>query len=213
MNNKEKEILKSTIGKTVENYKYNTTQDDSDLSIKFTDGSSLTIDTEFNQVDMYFDYIENKNEIEKDDNKIMSKELNIIEAMKMPVGTEFKVIIDGELRENTMKLFSYQDIDKMFKYIDWFSHPKDICLKSYDWLINTKFIPVQKPVDFIKAYNSKKLIRVEHKLIKPSYDPEIVGIRDDYSSIDTVLYQLTKKFTQQNFRDIIDNGEWFILED
>lgn len=209
MNNKEKEILKSTIGKTVENYKYNTTQDDSDLSIKFTDGSSLTIDTEFNQVDMYFDYIENKNEIEKDDNEIMSKELNIIEAMKMPVGTEFKVIIDGELRENTMKLFSYQDIDKMFKYIDWFSHPKDTYLKSYDWLINAKFIPIQKPVSFMEAVKSDKYIRVDLTGIG-GYSGHTIEKLNSYMPLDEMFAYLGREFYTNTIKEIIEKGKWYI---
>lgn len=195
-------IFNKIIGKTIKGSWYNSDHDYSDLFIQFTDGSGLTIDTEFNRSDMSFEYIENKNKKKDESDKNMSKELNIIEASNMPVGSKFYFEI------NNTKVYVYVNNDKRLTYED-----DDKPISNYIDIINAKFIPIQKSVTFFEAYNSKKKVKVNHDLIKDSYDPEIITIRDNYNSIDETLYRLIEKFKENNFRDIIDNGKWYIEED
>lgn len=85
------------------------------------------------------------------------KELNILQAIEMPVGTEFnisdeennvKVIIKSsdefinKLRENSTGFISK-------KFICWANTGEEITLGDYE--ASLKFIPIQKPVSFIEA--------------------------------------------------------------
>lgn len=202
MNNKE--IFNKIVGKTIKLNDYNADNDYSDISIDFTDGSSLVIDTGLNQSDMSFEYIENKNEKKDESDKNMSKELNIIEASNM-FNTDFKVIY-----QNGEEHGSIVHINELGNPVNIKNGELEHAFVSF---INAKFIPMQKPVTFIEAYNSKKKVKVNHDLIKYSYDPEIIAIRDSYHSIDETLYKLIEKFGENNFRDIIDNSKWYIDEE
>lgn len=132
----------------------------------------------------------------------MSKELNIIEASNMPVGSKFY------FETNNIKVYVYLGNDNRLRYED-----DNKPINNYINNINAKFIPIQKAVTFIEAYNSKREVKVNHALIKDLSDREMIDVRDSYNSIDKVLYNLTEKYGETRFRDIIDNGKWYIRED
>jgi hypothetical protein len=141
------------------------------------------------------------------------EELNIIEAMKMPVGTEFKVIFNGEkIENNTMIIYRSLGTDKD-KHIDWKCHPQDTFMKPYDFLINGIFIPISKPVSFMEAVSNEK------NMIKVDIEDMIVGISDDlkeqlreYNTIGATLYCLSNYFTNESLVKIFQEGKWYIEE-
>ena len=207
MNNKEKELLKSTIGKRVEDYEYTTTHDDSDLHIKFTDGTDLLISTSYNQADMYFDYIENNNEIKKDDDKIMSKELNIVEAMKMPIGTELIIkYMDGYVRK--VALVESNEVGNnnvLLKYLDskdGESHYVDV----HRELVKAKFIPTPKPISFMEAITQN---HYNDKTIRCEVDDKVYT----YKPVQTKTTEIRAIETRGGIStEEILNGKWYIKE-
>ncbi|AIY80095.1 hypothetical protein U728_1112 [Clostridium botulinum 202F] len=89
----------------------------------------------------------------------LSKELNILQAIEMPVGTEFEVILDGEKYNMNAKITKAKVVGK--KQLVW-DNRAYIEVVINDSILNAKFIPIQQPVSFmeaIKAYNN------EHKTI------------------------------------------------
>lgn len=126
----------------------------------------------------------------------MSKELNIIEAVNMPVGTRFKAISPNgyeykvEVRKNgkNCELIDIKDET----YYDCFN----------DFVANTKFIPIQKPVSFMKAieaYKNGSDIKVK-----------LNGTFRKYKRSDKAL--IDKDNQPINCYEILD-GEWYIEED
>lgn len=140
------------------------------------------------------------------------KELNIIDAMKMPVGTEFEVIFDNEkIENNTMIIYRSLTSDNECKHMDWKCHPQDTFMKPYDFLINGIFIPVQNPVSFMEAVASEK------NMIKVDIEGIIYGMSDnlkeqlrEYNTIGATLYCLSNYFTNESLVKIFQEGKWYI---
>lgn len=129
-----------------------------------------------------------------------AKELNIIEAMKMPVGTEFEVIFNGEqIENNTMIIYRSLEGDNERKHMDWKSHPQDTYMKPYDFLINGIFIPIEKSVSFMDVVNSDKRCRVEYP-----------NAPDGYWFLDDMLYWLGNEHSSESCAEIIKNGKWYL---
>jgi hypothetical protein len=126
------------------------------------------------------------------------KELNIIEAMEMPVGTEFKVVYqDGKENDITVKLskFEYADGNKLI----W-SDGEEIYLSS-NFILAT-LIPIQQPVSFIDAINSRKRIKCVH---------ERFASKKEYMSISDMFYKFT--LGAEDFPIVLINeGKWYIEE-
>ena len=114
----------------------------------------------------------------------MSKELNIIEALKMDIGTRFNtdkgtgIVVIKESSEFEDELGEYE----------WFSSNKFLCWESNgkklelgNWESELKFIPIQKPLTFMEAIKSGSRIRVEHELID-NFKPvtNLNYLNDDY---------------------------------
>ena len=134
----------------------------------------------------------------------MSKDYNILEAIKMPIGTEFEVVNEnGEIEDTKAILISGID-DSANKILAWNgcrNYPLIIC----DTNLQSKFIVVEKPVSFIeaiKAYTNGKDIMCEHNggcsIYKNKYceDNCVNILYDDYGdgiSAEEIL-----------------NGEWYI---
>ena len=126
----------------------------------------------------------------------MNKELNIIEAVNMPIGTEFEVFFKSG-RKGTQKVIVSEELGS-HKLI-W-EDGKDV--KSYGCIINAKFIPVQKPVSFIDAVKSGKRIRVS----SPEY--ELI----DFCTIGNAIHKLSLMISEEYMRKVILNGKWYIEE-
>ena len=123
----------------------------------------------------------------------MSKELNIIEASNMPVGTEFEVVYS-----NGKKEMVFIDSFGIFPY-----SKNDACMMSSSLsLINAKFIPVNKPVNFmeaVKAFDKGKRI----KSVLPN------GAIQHYS-IEYKMQLLDDENGLGVTSDEILNGKWYI---
>jgi hypothetical protein len=142
---------------------------------------------------------------------LMSKKLNIIEAMKMPLGTEFEVIFDGKkIPNNTMVIYRSLASDRNTKHIDWKSHPDGTFMKPYDYLINGVFIPIQQPVSFMEVVKSGKKCKVEHELIDTDLTVYSNKKISDFNDLDWVLFTLTNN--QIDIKTIIQEGKWYIEE-
>ena len=134
----------------------------------------------------------------------MSKDYNILEAIKMPIGTEFEVVNEnGEIEDTKAILISGID-DSANKILAWNGYrncPLTIC----DTNLQSKFIKNEKPVSFIealKAYTNGKNIMCEHNggcsIYKNKFceDNCVNILNDDYGdgiSVEEIL-----------------NGEWYI---
>ncbi|AGX43979.1 hypothetical protein [Clostridium saccharobutylicum] len=137
----------------------------------------------------------------------MSKKLNIIEAMKMPIGTEFEVIFNGEkISNNTMIISLALTRTKEYKIIDWKFHPKDTVMKPYDFLINGVFIPIQQPVSFMEVVKTKRKVKVECE--------GYFKVREY-----RCLHEILQKIIDNNFgeedkalNNFITKGKWYIEE-
>lgn len=133
----------------------------------------------------------------------MSKELNIIQAMEMPVGTEFEVCFkDGFQFEEGNKVVIEECEDG--NRLAWKACRCDVTCGSN--LIAATFIPIQKSVSFMEVVESEKECRVEHKLT--------VNYRlyNEFNSFQDVMYILSVDFKSEQLREIITEGKWYIEE-
>ena len=130
----------------------------------------------------------------------MSK-LNIIEAMKMPIGTSFKVLhkIQGENCQTMIIADSHGE--KVFKWSE------DDMAMIREYTIDATFIPIQQPVSFMEAiesYSKGKIIKsteeIDGQIFTHIYVPD--GIADCIE--DDSRCAMTS-------REIL-NGKWYIEE-
>ena len=126
----------------------------------------------------------------------MSKELNIIEAVNMPIGTEFEIFFKSG-RKGTQKVIVSEELES-HKLIWEDGHD----VKAYGCTINARFVPVQKPVSFIDAVKSGKRIRVS----SPEY--ELI----DFCTIGNAIHKLSLMISEEYMRKVILNGKWYIEE-
>ena len=153
----------------------------------------------------------------------MSKELNILQAFEMPVGTEFKVIRDnGEVSGSKAIL----DMDYYYKFLKW---DDGQWLKLTSKNLNSKFIPIQKPMSFMEAVKIGRKIKVEHNLIDDILSNEkYIYFRSDSShntkalerfrkkefmSVDLLFSALGYLFDGSEIAEIVNNGKWYIEEE
>lgn len=133
----------------------------------------------------------------------MNKELNIIEAIAMPVGTEFEVIHDNG-RINGSKAILGIDYD--FKSLKW-DNGEYLNLTSKN--LNAKFIPIPKPVSFMEAVKSGKYIRVDLTGIE-GYGEKTIKELNTYMSLDEIFELLGNEFYGGYIKEIIEKGKWYI---
>jgi len=120
----------------------------------------------------------------------------------MPIGTEFKVIFNGEqIENNTMVIYRSLTGVKECKHIDWKCHPKDVFMKPYDFLINGIFIPIAKPVNTTEAFKSLE----EGKVIK-SY--KAYEYKKENGKIKCISGILPYKYI--DFEEL--EGQWLVLD-
>ena len=151
----------------------------------------------------------------------MSKELNILQAIEMPVGTEFKVIYKNGLK-NTIK--TVLDGNRSFiKESDGYLE-----CTTYNF-VTAKFIPIQKPVSFIEAVKSGHRIKVEHNLIEDillnkedgyfvsnsSYNREAIERfrNKELMPVNYLFFALGYLFDESEIAEIITDGKWYIEEE
>lgn len=152
----------------------------------------------------------------------MNKKLNIIEAMKMPIGTEFEVEFDGEKIPNNTMIVSLDFVGtKEYKTIDWKCHPNDSFMRPFDFLINGVFIPIQQPVSFMEVVNSDKKCRVEHELVskgfKENEDVMMLGWaksfeRGEFIPFNFLMHIIAFYLGWSELRIVILEGKWYLEE-
>lgn len=128
----------------------------------------------------------------------MCKELNIIEASNMKYNEkEFYVkytngVIDDLTVTNVNGDLIWNDISKSTS-------------KGMKEFINAKFIPVEKPLDFMTLVKNCELnnIRVE-------INDENIYIPEESAYFTQYIFNLANKNTNDNFRELILNGKWYI---
>ena len=153
----------------------------------------------------------------------MSKELNVLQAIEMPVGTEFKVIRDNGKVNGSKAIL---DMDYYYKFLKW---DDGQWLKITSKNLNSKFIPIQKPMSFMEAVKSGCKIKVEHNLIDDVLlNKKDIYFRSDSSHNRKALERFrNKEFMPLNFlfsalgylfdnleiAEIIADGKWYIEEE
>lgn len=135
----------------------------------------------------------------KEDNM---KELNIIEASKMEVGTKFKVIKDGKEKKYTL----LEDTEGKFFSLGIKGNSWSI---AYSSLIQAKFIPLPKEIeaDFmeaIKAYSEGKTIICKIENNKTEFKPQELFTNDN-----PILDEFEDGVTA---KEILE-GKWYIIND
>lgn len=127
------------------------------------------------------------------------KELNIIEAMEMPIGTEFCVKNEyGEERNSKIIKATCSEVKKKLVWNDN-DNPKVFVTSE---IINAKFIPVQKPVGFMEAIISENRIKV----VIDNWE-----FSDVYMKPSEMLTRLGNVCDKWRIR-IIKYGKWYIEE-
>ena len=143
----------------------------------------------------------------------MSKELNIIEASKIK-NAEFEIIFpNGDVGK---KQVHTNEEGAML-------NAKNEYLSSTYFLINAKFILIQKPVTFMEAVKSGGRIRVEHELIDNFKPLTNTNLNDDYSElccnvlaeggyieINDLLSYLGYLFGNESISKILTEGKFYI---
>ena len=131
----------------------------------------------------------------------MSKKLNIIEAMKMPIGTRFDFDIECD---DTSFIEVLKGLEEP-KILCWDGNPKsqvNICTSTSEM----QLIPIQQPVSFMEVVNTCKRYRVECEgYTKASqyrylHEALVEIIKGNPGKEDKALY------------DFITKGKWYIEE-
>lgn len=134
----------------------------------------------------------------------MSKKLNIIEAMKMPIGTQFNIEIGKT--ENTPGFTFTKIAIKLFGQTKAFYNLEtDKPLSLFEEYLNATFIPIQQPVSFMEVVNSNKCCKVKYENCDTQFN-------EGFKCLDTVLYFLSFEYPPSTLREIIKNGKWYIEE-
>lgn len=126
------------------------------------------------------------------------KELNIIEAMAMPVETEFMA--------NGMKVKICTSSGLKCIKVECTNKYEEI-IPTETW-INAKFIPIQKPVSFMEAVKSGKKVKVDYSDIDT--DDNHAFSCEDYRDLASLIFDIVNKNGSKAFKEIILNGKWYI---
>lgn len=135
----------------------------------------------------------------------MSKKLNIIEAMKMPIGTRFNVSI----ADTTVILKSHEEGGECLYWENKNNNLTKVWIT--DETINAEYMTIQKPVSFMEVVKSKKRCMVKHELINNTcLDKEDRKLLTEFNSLDWILFTITNKLN--DVKEIILDGKWYIEE-
>lgn len=134
------------------------------------------------------------------------KELNIIEAIEMPIGTEFEVY-----RYKRDRCF---DKRKMITNV-YLNENKDICWcgtnEELPFMVNNmikaKFIPIQEPISFQEAYYQNKLLILEISENIKEYLAESVD--DKYRTMEDIVGILRKTLSNKTLIKVLFEGKWY----
>ena len=135
----------------------------------------------------------------------MSKELNILQAIEMPVGTEFEIVY-----KNGIKSLIKTVLDKSRNFVT--VSDEDLESATHDF-VTAKFIPIQKPVSFMEASKSNKKIRVD--LSELDEINNLSGLIKEFKQsyyLDEILNRLSQ-YNSGFCSEAINKGKWYIEEE
>ncbi|WP_035790238.1 hypothetical protein [Clostridium beijerinckii] len=137
----------------------------------------------------------------------MSKELNLIEAMKMPIGTRFNFKGDFDFESGFIEVIKGNDKDNL---LCW---DGDICqqVNVTTATSNMTLTPIQQPVNFMEVVNSDKKCKVEHKLMICHFDEYEFDLKV-YRFLSDIMQTLGHIHTSMELRKIIKEGKWYVEE-
>ena len=158
----------------------------------------------------------------------MGKELNILQAIEMPVGTEFKILNAEEDDENAAysktAIVSVSECNSKILLGDGVDE-----FGFNDYIAGLKFEVIQKPVSFMEAVKSGRRIKVEHNLIddfllnktdiyftsNSSYNREVIGRfrNKELMPVNYLFFALGYLFDESEIAEIITDGKWYIEEE
>ena len=158
----------------------------------------------------------------------MSKELNILQAIEMPVGTEFKILNAKKDDKNSAysktAIVSVSECNSKILLGDGVDE-----FGFNDYIAGLKFEVIQKPLSFMEAVKSGRRIKVEHNLIDDiilnkedgyfrsysSHNREAVERfrNKEFMSVDLLLLALGYLFNELEIAKIITDGKWHIEEE
>lgn len=137
----------------------------------------------------------------------MSKKLNIIEAMKMPIGTEFEVKP------------SIESCTAPNMYIHEGKGEAILKLKNGDFVLATEsilsatFIPIQQPVSFMEAIEEgsedKKVKVVMDRITFPKHFTDALN---KYMTLNEIFKFMSEHLSRVGIRNVIKEGKWYIEE-
>jgi hypothetical protein len=137
-------------------------------------------------------------------------ELNIIEAMKMPIGTEFEVIIDGE-KYNMIAKISKSKQDNNEKELVW-DNRAYIKVSITESILNAKFIQIQKPVTFQEVIDKDCILcRVEHEHMNGWLSLNSLEKAKEYLEFNQLM-ELLSELPSDELKVVLKYGRWYIKE-
>ena len=145
----------------------------------------------------------------------MSKELNILQAIEMPVGTEFKILNAGKDDENSAysktAIVSVSECNSKILLGDGVDE-----FGFNDYIAGLKFEVIQKPVSFEEAICSNKRIKVVvPKELNYKYKNGITCLLNNnwnnkYETVENILKMLAEHGKKEV---LIKKCKWYIEEE
>ena len=150
----------------------------------------------------------------KDDMEVekVSKKLNIIEAMKMPIGTEFEVLLNGDKFGCVAKILKLEGNSK--KQLVWDNRANSSIVLT-DSVADAVLIKIQQPVSFMEVVNSDKKCKVDFSNIglPNHWDARVLKFKNkNYITFGQLMYDLSNTCGTDVLRKIFKEAKWYVEE-
>ena len=133
----------------------------------------------------------------------MNNELNVLQALEMPIGTRFLIKDTNGYSLDYVEVLKGTDM----KILCW-NGRRELIVQMCTSVAKMKLIPIPKPVSFMEVVESGKKCRVEHKLINELEDPFEVEKLNMFNDLDWILFYICNN--DLDVHEIITNGKWYI---
>lgn len=139
------------------------------------------------------------------------KKYNIIEAVKAPMGTEFKFVNENGIEQIAVVVRHRGDKANTLNISD----SSDLALDSIT--ADYEFEKIEKPMTFNEVLEKVKEdddigIRVEHEDISFIRSNKS-AFSNSYWTFVTIMEELSKEYSSASLADIIAEGKWYIREE
>ena len=140
----------------------------------------------------------------------MSKELNIIEAMKMPIESKFGVFINGKRIYNVIIKSDSNKGKALF-----LDNRAIIKVTVTDSILNAKFIPIKQSVSFIDAITNKDNRRIKVDATKLNIAEDSYCVLNEYwnntyHTVKEILEMFSNYNNKAMLKRIITECSWYI---